>query len=243
MEAVLDRLNRVERQNRITRWVGMALLVAGGAVAVMGQARGTAPRPLEARKIILRDAKGKKRAELGLFPDKPALVLYDEAERATSALGTFQDVSGWALYGPREQRLAALEVSSSGPNLSMYSLDGARRLNVGVLAQGPSLGLLSANGQAKAALGMTGENAFLHLFGAKEHGGVQLYATADRSTLRFFDAGDKPRAVLGMLEKENSPGLVFNDASGTGRAFLMVSPNGASIDLVDASKKVVWHAP
>jgi hypothetical protein len=90
---------------------------------------------------------------------------------------------------------------------------------------------------------MTGENAFLHLFGAKEHGGVQLYATPDRSTLRFFDAGDKPRAVLGMLEKENAPGLVFNDAAGTGRAFLMVSPSGPTIDLVDAGKKVVWRAP
>src|SRR5262245_59132337 len=133
IEAVLERLKRVERQNRVIRGAGMALLVAGGAVAVMGQAK--APRPLEARRIILRDAKGKKRAELGLFPDKPALVLYDEAERATAALGTFQDVSGWALYGPREQRLAALEVSPSGPNLSLYSLDGARRLNVGVLPQ------------------------------------------------------------------------------------------------------------
>src|SRR6058998_1260327 len=146
MEAVLERLEKLERQNRRLRLAGIALLLSGGAVAVMGQAA-RSPRTVavavEARKFVLRDAKGKKRAELGLFLDKPALVLYDEAERATASLGTFQDITGWALFGAREQRLAVLEATPGGPNLSLYSVEGARRLNIGVLAQGPVLGLLA----------------------------------------------------------------------------------------------------
>jgi hypothetical protein len=170
-------------------------------------------------------------------------VLYDEAERATASLGTFQDITGWALFGAREERLAVLEATPGGPNLSLYSVEGARRLNIGVLAQGPVLGLLAPNGAAKAAFGITGDNAFLHLFGTREHGGAQLFATPDRTVLRFFDSNDRPRAVLGMLETENAPGLVFNDPTGMGRAFFMLAPNGPTIDLVDAGKKVLWRAP
>jgi hypothetical protein len=116
-------------------------------------------------------------------------------------------------------------------------------MNLGVLGQGPTIGLLGASGEAKAALGMAGDSAFLHLFGAREHGGAQISATSDRAVLRFFDASDRTRAVVGILERENAPGLVFNDPSGTGRAFFMLSPSGPNIDFVDRDKRVVWHAP
>jgi hypothetical protein len=61
--------------------------------------------------------------------------------------------------------------------------------------------------------------------------------------LRFLDSEDKPRTVVGVLDKESSPGLVFNDAAGTARAILMLTPAGPSLNLVDKDKNVVWRAP
>jgi len=61
-------------------------------------------------------------------------------------------------------------------------------------------------------------------------------AAPDRTALRFFDAADKARAVLGIVEKESSPGLVLNDGAGTARAILMLTSEGPGMDFFDKNK-------
>jgi hypothetical protein len=128
--------------------------------------------------------------------------------------------------------------------LSMFSQGGAKRLNISVTPQGPAIGLLGVAGEAKAALGVTGtDNTYLHLFGAREHGGVQLSSGSDRAVLRVFDAADKPRAVLGLLEKESTPGLILNDVGGVSRVTLLLSPRGPALEFLGGDKGVLWRAP
>ena len=203
LQALSRRVEHLERQNRKLKQTGILAAVILGSLVVMGQTpapKGTpvkAVKTLDAGKFTLRDGRGKMRAELSLFADRPALVFYDDAGNATLSLGAEPDGAGMTLYGPDSHKAATLNYTTAGPVLTLYSA-GNKRLNVSVGAQGPAIGLLGRNGEAKAALGLTAEdNAFLHLFGAGEHGGAQLLAAPDRTVLRFFDPADKARAVFG----------------------------------------------
>src|SRR5262249_6230168 len=71
-------LARLERQNELLRWQNrwlkrslLGLLVLAGATAclnptVTGQAQGQGGRTLEVEKLVVRDKKGERRAELGM---------------------------------------------------------------------------------------------------------------------------------------------------------------------------------
>jgi len=244
LDEVLARLDRLERQNRRTRQIGFALLLVAGAIFWMGQtAKINVSRALESRRFTLRDAKGKKKAELGVTVGRPALQFFDEEEQVSVSVGVDEDGPGFVIYGPGERRQVMLSLTETGPVLSLHGANGLKRLNLSVTAQGPAVGLLGANGEAKGAFGMTaGDETFLHLFGRGERGGAQLFAAPDRAVLRFFDMSDKPRAVLGMLENEGA-GLTLNDAAGSARAILMQTPNGWGLDFLDQNKGVIWHAP
>lgn len=80
MQAILDRLEKVEKQNRRLKRVGFAVLVLVTAVLAMSQARPN--RVVEAEQFILKDANGKTRGELAI----------DSA--GTSTL-TLRDAKGW----------------------------------------------------------------------------------------------------------------------------------------------------
>ncbi len=238
---ILARLRRLEAQNRLMKRLVLLLFVSAGAIFWMGQARTV--RSVEARKITLKDAKGKRKAELGIELGRPVLVFYDEMERAAMSLGVEEDGPGVTL-SPGGQTSLVLNAGEGGPVMSMYSRSGPKRLNLSVTAQGPAIGLLGTAGEARAAFGASGaDNTYLHLFAGKEHGGVQLSAGTDRAVVRMFDTQDRTRAVLGMLEKENTPGLVLNDAGGTSRVRLLLSPKGQGLEFLGSDKSVVWRAP
>jgi len=248
IEALSQRVARLERQNRRLRQAGVTALLAFAAIFLMGQAKSSrtaqvsVAKALEAGKLILKDGRGKKRAELGLFLDRPALVFYDEAESALLSLGAEPEGAGLTLYDRAAGKAAQLNTTENGPVLSLYS-GGLKRLNLSVSRQGPAVGLVGRKGEAKAAMGLTAnDDPFLHLFGAGEHGGVQLFVASDRSALRFFDASDRARAVLGILEQESAPGLVLNDDTGAVRAILMLTGEGPGMDFFDKNRVRIWSA-
>jgi len=243
-----ERIERLERENRRLRHAGFLLLLGCASVFLMGQAKapkaGTlnVAKALEAGKFVLKDGRGQKRAELGLFADRPALVIYETGEKALLSLGAEPEGAGLTLYEGNTGKAAAFSVTENGPLMSLYGA-GIKRLNLSVTDQGPAVGLLGRNSEAKAALGLTlGDDPFLHLFGPSERGGAQLVAAPDRTALRFFDAADKSRAVLGIVEKESSPGLVLNDEAGTARAILMLTSEGPGMNFFDKNKARIWTA-
>ncbi len=242
LEAIVRRMERLERQNHRLKRIGLCLLVITGATFWMGQAR--APRIQEATKFVLKDVKGRNRAELGMHPEGAALVFLDSAGNSALSVGIHEEGPGMILLDSRERRIAALSSTATGPILTLYDANGMKRLNLSVTGQGPALGLLGTGGEAKGAFGMTrNETCFLQLFGSHEHGGAQLFATADRATLRFLDSSDKTRAAFGLLEKEGSPGLTINDSNATARILLMMLPEGPLLNTLDQNKKVTWSAP
>jgi hypothetical protein len=248
LESLSDRVSRLERQNRRLKQLGVLALLALGSVFLMGQAKTAkappvkAVKPQEAGRFVLKDSLGRTRAELGLFADRPALVLYDYAANRILSLGAEPDGAGLTLYDANNDKTAALNYGPAGPVLTLFS-GGAKRLNLSVTAQGPALGLIGKKNQAKAALGlMPDDNPFLHLFGSGERGGAQLAVSSDRTVLRFFDGADRARAVLGILEKESAPGLVLNDSAGTARAIMMLTAAGPGIEFFDQNRVRTWVA-
>jgi hypothetical protein len=242
VEALWSRIEALERQNRRIRHIGVLLLILAGSVFLMGQAK--AARTIEATRFILKNVKGKKRAELGLRLDGPELAFYDDKERTLLSIGLLEDGPGLLLWNSEEKKVVSFSSTATGPMLNLSDENGARRLNLSVTNGGPAVGLLGATGEAKAALGLTpAGNPFLQLFGSLEHGGAQLLGAPDMAVLRFLDSADKPRAVFGMLEKENAPGITFNDANGATRAVLMLLPKGPGLDFLNEKKEVTWHAP
>ncbi len=242
-EEILIRLRKLEKQNRVMKALGLAVLLFSGAIFWMGQTKVSVSKTLEARKFTLRDVKGKKYAELGLTLGRPALQFFDDSERIVVSVGVDEDGRGMVVYGPNERRQASFVLADNGPVMSMFAPNGIKRLNMSVTPQGPAIGILGAKGEAKGACGITEtDETFLQLFGRDEKGGVQLFTAPDRAVLRFFDLAERPRAVLGMLESEGA-GLTLNDANGSARAILMQTAKGWGLDFLDERKGVIWHAP
>ncbi|MBP1608904.1 MAG: hypothetical protein H6Q04_1139 [Acidobacteria bacterium] len=243
IDALWSRLELLERQNRRMKRFGIILLVLAGSLFLMGQAAKTS-RTVEATKFILKNAKGKKRAELGIRLDGPELAFYDDKEQTLLSIGLLEEGPGLLVLKSDGKKIVSFSVTPTGPMMSFSDQNGAKRLNLSVVDGSPAVGLLGTEGDAKAALGLTpAGNPFVQLFGSSEHGGAQLLAAPDMAVLRFLDSADKPRAVFGMLEKENAPGITFNDADGATRAVLMLLPKGPGLDFLNENKVVTWHAP
>lgn len=247
-QSLADRVSRLERQNRFLLRLALLFLFATGAILVMGQGKAAkvpavkAVKTLEAGKFVLQDGQGRRRAELGLFAERPSLVFYDASDKARISVGLDSEGAGLVLYDDQTRKTASLNSTPAGPVLTLFQ-EGAKRLNLSIAGQGPALGLIGKNGDAKAALGLTaGDSAFLHLFGAGERGGAQLLASSDRTVLSFFDGADRARAVLGLLEKEASPGLVLNDEAGVARAIMMFTSGGPNFELFAGARDRIWSA-
>jgi len=85
LAAVVARLEKVERQNRRLKRVGVVVLALAVAGMVMGQAMPRA-RIVEAEEFVLKDAARNVRAELAAFKDGPALTLLDENGKSRATL-------------------------------------------------------------------------------------------------------------------------------------------------------------
>lgn len=122
-----NRLGRLERENRRLKHLGVGLLVgmvAVGLLAVvavvrLGQA-GSEKRAkvVEAEKIVLRDASGKIRAELGLSADgSPRLDFFDRDEKRRAGLFLVPDGARLYLADKTGTLQAALAMSGDSPSV------------------------------------------------------------------------------------------------------------------------------
>ncbi|MCJ2563536.1 MAG: hypothetical protein LN417_05555 [Candidatus Thermoplasmatota archaeon] len=150
MLAVVVRVAKLERQNRLMKIAGMGLLILGGAAMLMGQA---APESniIETEMLILRDKDGIQRAVLEIDQDDytvfslldksgmPRVVLLatgrdeDDAalrlfDREGEMRAEVQDQSGVALYIPGQPRPI---IQLSPRYMQLRDLDGVPRAVVG----------------------------------------------------------------------------------------------------------------
>ncbi len=87
MQAVLERLERLERQNRWFKRMGGLALIAVSVLILMGQSASKG-HVVEAQRFIVRDAEGLVRAELGLSDGATVLKLYGQRGTTQARLDT-----------------------------------------------------------------------------------------------------------------------------------------------------------
>jgi hypothetical protein len=93
LHALLERVQKVEVQNRHWRLASLITFVLLLASLTVGLAHGQQPQPnrpstVEAQSFVLRDASGAVRGQLSVKGDKAGLELYDASGKTVWSTGT-----------------------------------------------------------------------------------------------------------------------------------------------------------
>ncbi len=112
---VEQRLERLERQNRWMKRIGMLVLAVAAAVLLSGQAKGKAWQHLEVSSLTLMDKDGMAGASLSLFgTGTPHLLLHDKNGKKRVWLGVNRDGSpALDLYDKNVNKRATLGVTTT----------------------------------------------------------------------------------------------------------------------------------
>jgi len=229
MQAVLERLEKLERQNRRLKQRGVLVILALGALVVMGQAPRS--RIVKAEQFVLQDSQGRARVTIGtpassggafhLSPDEPAIWITDETGQDRAILTS----DGLRFANEKGKPLATYSARA----LSFYGTKGKEEASLGEDTHGPSLTLMGKEGVT--FLGITPES-------------LEIWHN------------DKVRAQLEAGSPDNSEGphLIVRDATGfesiLGVAGLETPDTGeshttsaASLVMLGKDGKVIWRAP
>ena len=144
LQAIVERLRRLEEQNQKLIWGGVIVLVTLSAVALMGQAA-PASRVVEAQKFILEDASGNVRGWMGVVGNGSELTLGNSNAQPMLRLLVSTDASDLHFFGSRKSGMN-LGVDSAEPALSMTDAEGSGRAGITFEKDGPSLTLQDAQG-------------------------------------------------------------------------------------------------
>ena len=171
---VEQRLDNLERSNRNMRAGLVVCLLVAIALFTMA-ARPTAPKVLEAEKIILRDPKGNERGQLFANEKSWGLVLFTETGQQALGLVASTGVNGllisdqngvgrqiftsdenqttWGIFRPGS-KLAQIEITDklAGVEVVVRDRSDVQRVELGVTDKGPGLALSDAKGTMRAVL-------------------------------------------------------------------------------------------
>ena len=132
---VLERLERLEKQNRRLKSAATVFMIFTSSLVLMSAA-GHKGRTVEAKQMVLKDDAGTTRAVLGMRSAGPGLALYDA-------------------NGDKVQAL--LTVLQTGPVLGLYDADGTTRVLLGVTPKGVTLTFNDADGKLRGGVGFSGD--------------------------------------------------------------------------------------
>ena len=147
LQAIAERLEKLEEQNRRLKWGGVpifAIFAALYAPGLMGQAA-PSPRVVEAQKFILKDANGNVRGWMGVIGEGSELTLGNAHAQPMMELMVSKDASDLHFFGSRKSGMN-LGVNSGDPGLSMIDAEGSGRAGVAFANDGPSLTLEDGKG-------------------------------------------------------------------------------------------------
>jgi hypothetical protein len=145
LSPILARLNRLERENRQWKLGSFALMLAAGTALLMG----SQDKPKEKDTAIstdrfgLRDAQGKERMRIGMGPEGPAMMFFDENGTEQGSFFAAKQGTVLRFVDPRGQLISGISLERSG--VSLVNIDNNGRLQSGPNALKPDAGLLGPN--------------------------------------------------------------------------------------------------
>ncbi|MGH9745090.1 MAG: hypothetical protein ACRD59_03125 [Candidatus Acidiferrales bacterium] len=144
LQAIHDRIVKLERENRKLRWSALILLLMVSGVILMGQAK-PAARIVEAQKFVLKDENGKVRAWMGLYGTGSELMLGNDSAQPMMRLIVSTDAGNLHFYGSHKGGMT-LAVDSGDPSLSIVDADGNGGAAIAFSKDGPGLTLVDGKG-------------------------------------------------------------------------------------------------
>jgi hypothetical protein len=237
MQAILQRIERLEAENRRLKRLGVLALVLLGAIFLMAQTP-RAPKSVEANSFVLHDADGRIRARLAFCASSPCLTLLDANEHAVTTLDgaglktqmlVLNDLKGKA-WGVLANYATLKTKVGGGPSLSLFGPNGENQAELRIEPDGPTLAFSDTDGKRL------------------------LVARVFRGSPHFWlaDHGEMPRLALSLSGSE--PSITVSDAEGfetkIGTTDLVTTRTGetnktsaASLVLFGKDNKVLWRAP
>jgi hypothetical protein len=213
LQSMLNRLGRLERQNRRLKLSAFIFLVGFSTFFLMGQVRAPKmPEAIEARKFVVRDLSGNGVAALGLGPQgSPLLVML----RKDGKVG------------------ATLEVSVEGvPALTLYDKDKPREIVALDLDGSPGLALSDRNGSARVGLGVANEGS----------GGLVLYGENKLPRASLGLATNWSPFLLLLDEKGNARTVIGSTAAWPPSMAQIKPQADFSMVMLDSKGAAVWRA-
>ncbi|HYB62585.1 MAG TPA: hypothetical protein VEH50_14035 [Methylomirabilota bacterium] len=173
LQALADRVEKLERQNRWFKRGGLALALIASCLFVMAQ---VAPiRTIEADDFILKDSKGMKRAELSVPSANPVLRFFDSGGNVNALVGANGYImfgSGTRTYpgqGNESFRVPITKVSLTSSGLFFADQKGSAVIQLGGLespgapALVPHLTFFDSSEQPRVDLGINSSSPYLNL--------------------------------------------------------------------------------
>ena len=131
-QAVVERLEKLENQNRRLKQAGAVALIIAAAILLMGQA--SPNRTVEANEFILKDSSGTVRGRFSTYEQNTHLRLYDANEKPRLWL----HVGGLVLWDNDGKARAALSMNEEETILDLVGTNGSGA-HLGVDVDGPGL--------------------------------------------------------------------------------------------------------
>jgi len=223
-----QRMDRLERENRRFKWIGVLVLVGIAALMMMGQAKPSeVAKVIEAEQFVLRDKNGKERGFLGVE----------------------KGVSGLTLYGKNKMLKATLAASEEGVGLLFSDNNGA---GIGLSLEGGEAGLhgFDSNRKMRFALAVSVSGSVIQLIGKDEKPIITLGELNGEAVLGLV-SGPEAKPFLSFRARDGSermtlrlskgdPMITFTDKYGTKRATMGLVKGTPIVGFWDEQGKPVW---
>lgn len=257
---LVSRVEKLEKQNRRFKQLGLGVSLALGTVLVMGQARPqTTPRTtspassqtLEAEKLILRDAQGRIRVQIDATTG-PSLEMYDPNGNVMATFAVLPEGSTLSLNNADTKSTALFEALAGGPTIHLDRPNGQLAAALVAAANDTGLQLSGTDGEPLVTLESRTDGQYLSLIGPdrKSAGGLGVSVSGPSLSMSWplgggsvdlNDASDGP--VLRLTDRNG-----FWSNLGVGE---LISPStgethktsAASLALFDKQNHVIWQAP
>ena len=246
-QKLVNRIERLERQNRFFRLISLLALILFSSVLLMAQSRQDGP--LTAGRFELVDRTGKIRAALGMTASGPALLLVDEKGATRVSLNTTETGSSLKLYDAfGEIEGGAFEVDASSRQFRLYDKPGKIRAGLLVGSDGPALLLADAGGKPRISLDVE-EEPGLSIIGSTGNIGLALSVDGKNNPeVLLYDSSAKLRTELTAGDAFRSgntwPGLFLHDPAGRIRVALFVSEKGDPLfSIINTDGKLLFSKP
>jgi hypothetical protein len=189
LDPIADRLERLERQFRRWKWIGIAVAVLiAPPIPLALVAFLMSDGSHEAQRLLVRDRNGRVRMDLGTDSDGTPRLLF--------------------FGGEGQVRLVAHLAEGDIPRLYLADEGGRTRLLLGTDKDGPSLDLLDADQRGR--LSMTVDKGGSPVLQLRDRDGktrlAALVESAGTTKLKVLDGAGKFRLVLGV-NKEGLPAV------------------------------------